>query len=185
VRVSQERAAEPVPTLAPLGVPDYRRIWSASMVSNLGTFLQLTAAPWLMNELTGSALMVALVTTALTLPRLVLTLPAGALADVVGPDELREDLVARRDGGDLGERIPPDRRRARAKSLVDRPIELGAEPDQQGRARDNEHHQRHAREDERQPSSDRQVHRAPRGGDSRRLAPSRSTADRTAGRPSP
>jgi MFS family permease len=81
--VSQERAAEPVPTLAPLGVPDYRRIWSASMVSNLGTFLQLTAAPWLMNELTGSALMVALVTTALTLPRLVLTLPAGALADVV------------------------------------------------------------------------------------------------------
>lgn len=72
-----------VPTFAPLAVPEYRRIWSASLVSNLGTFLQLTAAPWLMNELTRSPLLVALVTTALTLPRLLLTLPAGALADII------------------------------------------------------------------------------------------------------
>ena len=70
-------------TLAPLAVAEYRRIWTAALVSNLGTFLQLTAAPWLMFELTGSALLVALVTTAMTLPRLLLTLPAGALADVV------------------------------------------------------------------------------------------------------
>ena len=75
--------AQPVATFAPLGVPAYRLIWSAALVSNLGTFLQLTAAPWLMNELTRSPLLVALVTTALTLPRLLLTLPAGALADVV------------------------------------------------------------------------------------------------------
>jgi MFS family permease len=73
----------PVPTLAPLRVPAYRRIWSAAVVSHLGTFLQLTAAPWLMLELTGSAFMVSLVTTFLLLPRLLLTLPAGALADVV------------------------------------------------------------------------------------------------------
>lgn len=73
----------PVSTFAPLAVPEYRRIWSAALVSNLGTFLQLSAAPWLMNELTRSPFMVALVTTALTLPRLVLTLPAGALADVL------------------------------------------------------------------------------------------------------
>ena len=53
------------------------------MVSNVGTFLQLTAGPWLMNELTGSPLMVSLVTTALTLPRLLLTIPSGALADAV------------------------------------------------------------------------------------------------------
>ncbi|MEX1177189.1 MAG: MFS transporter [Nitriliruptor sp.] len=73
----------PIPTLAPLRVPAYRRIWSAAVVSHLGTFLQMTAAPWLMLDLTGSAFLVSLVTTALLLPRLVLTLPAGALADVV------------------------------------------------------------------------------------------------------
>ena len=72
-----------VPTLAPLAVPAYRRMWLAAVVSHLGTFLQMTAAPWLMLELTGSAFLVSLVTTFLLLPRLLLTLPAGALADVV------------------------------------------------------------------------------------------------------
>lgn len=73
----------PVSAFAPLAVPAYRRVWSAAVVSHMGTFLQLTAAPWLMRELTGSPLLVALVTTALTLPRLLLTLPAGVLADVL------------------------------------------------------------------------------------------------------
>jgi MFS family permease len=75
--------APPVRTFAPFAVPEYRRIWAAALVSHVGTFLQLTAAPWLMKEMTGSPLLVALVTTSLTLPRLLLTLPAGALADVV------------------------------------------------------------------------------------------------------
>ncbi len=70
-------------TLAPLAVPAYRRMWSAAVVSHLGTFLQMTAAPWLMLELTGSAFLVSLVTAFLLLPRLLLTLPAGTLADVV------------------------------------------------------------------------------------------------------
>ena len=70
-------------TFAPLKVPEYRRIWTAALVSHIGTFLQLTAGPWVMQEMTGSPLLVALVTTSLTLPRLLLTLPAGALADVV------------------------------------------------------------------------------------------------------
>lgn len=68
-------------TFAPFREPAYRRIWIALLVSNLGTFLQLTAAPWIMLELTGSPLQVSLVTTALTLPQLLFTLPAGALAD--------------------------------------------------------------------------------------------------------
>ena len=72
-----------VPTLAPLAVPAYRRMWLAAVTSHLGTFLQMTAAPWLMLELTGSAFLVSLVTAFLLLPRLLLTLPAGALADVV------------------------------------------------------------------------------------------------------
>lgn len=73
----------PVPTLAPLAVPAYRHVWFALVVSNLGTFLQLTAGPWLMLELTGSAFLVSAVTACLLLPRLLLTLPAGALADLV------------------------------------------------------------------------------------------------------
>jgi MFS family permease len=68
-------------TFAPLQHQAYRKVWSTSVVGNVGTFLQLTAAPWLMNEMTGSPLLVSLVTTALTLPRLILTIPAGALAD--------------------------------------------------------------------------------------------------------
>lgn len=75
--------AEPVGTFSPLAVPLYRRIWGTAVVSNVGTFLQLTAGPWLMNELTGSPLLVSLVTTALSLPRLLLTIPSGALADAV------------------------------------------------------------------------------------------------------
>jgi aryl-alcohol dehydrogenase-like predicted oxidoreductase/predicted MFS family arabinose efflux permease len=79
----EPRPRVPVPVLAPLRVPAYRRVWSAMTVSHLGTYLQLTAAPWLMLQMTGSPLLVSLVTTALFLPRLVLTLPAGAIADVV------------------------------------------------------------------------------------------------------
>lgn len=77
------RDVAPVPAFAPLRVPAYRRVWCALTVSHLGTYLQLSAAPWLMHEMTGSPLMVTLVTSALLLPRLVLTLPAGALSDVV------------------------------------------------------------------------------------------------------
>lgn len=62
-------------------MPVYRRVWLALLVSNLGSFLQLTAAPWVMLELTDSPLMVSLVTTALTLPQLLLTIPSGAIAD--------------------------------------------------------------------------------------------------------
>lgn len=81
--MERREAEEPVSTLAPFAVPAYRRIWSAAVVSHLGTFLQMTAAPWLMLEMTGSAFLVSLVTAFLLLPRLLLTLPAGALADVV------------------------------------------------------------------------------------------------------
>lgn len=79
-------SAEPssrISTFAPLRVRSYRLLWSAVLVSNFGTFLQLVAAPWLMLELTGSPLMVSLVTASLALPRLLLTLPAGTLADAI------------------------------------------------------------------------------------------------------
>lgn len=54
----------------------------ASVVSNVGSFLQTVAASWLMLELTDSPLWVGLMAAATTLPLLFLALPAGALADL-------------------------------------------------------------------------------------------------------
>src|SRR4051794_27587349 len=87
----RETAAEPggsaggVPpsTFAPLARTLFRWLWIASFVSNVGTWIQNVAAAWLMTSLSTSALMVALVQAATTLPMLVLALPAGALADIV------------------------------------------------------------------------------------------------------
>lgn len=61
----------------------FRRLWVASVVSNVGTWMHNVAAVWLMTSLTTSATLVALVQTATALPTLVLAVFAGALADVV------------------------------------------------------------------------------------------------------
>ncbi len=55
----------------------------ASVVSNVGSFLQAVAAGWLMLELTHSSLWVGLMAASSTLPLLFLVLPAGALADMI------------------------------------------------------------------------------------------------------
>src|SRR5215468_3194461 len=68
---------------APLRQPVFRALWIASLVSNLGTWVQNVGAGWLMTGLTPSPLMVALVQAATTLPVFLLALPAGALADVI------------------------------------------------------------------------------------------------------
>lgn len=68
---------------APLRNPLFRNRTVASVVSNTGTWMQDTAATWLMTSLTSSALLVALMQTAASLPVLLLGLPAGALADIL------------------------------------------------------------------------------------------------------
>lgn len=67
--------------LGPLRHRIFRELWIASTTSNFGTLIQLVAASWLMASLTSSAEMVALVQTANTLPIMLLSLAAGALAD--------------------------------------------------------------------------------------------------------
>ena len=67
---------------APLRYPVYRRIWLASLLSNLGLLIQSVGAAWAMTELASSADMVALVQTALMLPVMLLAIPAGAAADM-------------------------------------------------------------------------------------------------------
>jgi len=77
------------PTLAPgtawspLQHPTFRSRWIASILSNIGTWMQDTAATWLMTVLTGSPLLIALMQTAASLPVLVFGLPAGAMADIL------------------------------------------------------------------------------------------------------
>src|SRR5580692_7671700 len=67
----------------PLRSPLFRGRFFASIVSNTGSWMQDTAATWLMTALTGSPLLIALMQTAASLPVLLLGLPAGALADIL------------------------------------------------------------------------------------------------------
>ena len=68
---------------SPFRVSVFRTLWLASLASNVGTWMHLVAASWLMTSLTASAAVVALIQTAWTIPAFALALPAGALADVV------------------------------------------------------------------------------------------------------
>lgn len=68
---------------APLARPLFRNLWIAGVVSTTGTWVHEVGAGWLMTELRPSPLMVSLVATATTLPMLLLSIPAGALADVL------------------------------------------------------------------------------------------------------
>lgn len=66
----------------PLRYSFFRRIWLASLFSNLGYLIQGVGAAWAMTEMTSSADMVALVQTALMLPTMFIAIPAGAIADM-------------------------------------------------------------------------------------------------------
>ena len=67
---------------APLRHAVFRRIWLASLVSNLGILIQGVGAAWAMTQMTSSADKVALVQTALMLPIMLISMPAGAIADM-------------------------------------------------------------------------------------------------------
>src|SRR5258706_10677123 len=60
----------------------FRRIWLASLLSNLGLLIQGVGAAWAMTQMTSSADKVALVQTALMLPVMLISMPAGAIADM-------------------------------------------------------------------------------------------------------
>lgn len=68
---------------APLRVRVFRALWLASLASNVGSWMHLVAASWLMTSLSTSAALVALLQTANSGPSFLLALPAGALADVL------------------------------------------------------------------------------------------------------
>src|SRR5215472_2655864 len=67
---------------APLRHTTFRRIWLASLLSNLGSLIQGVGVAWAMTQMTSSADKVALVQTALTAPVMLISMPAGAIADM-------------------------------------------------------------------------------------------------------
>jgi MFS family permease len=67
---------------APLRYTVFRRIWLASLLSNLGILIQGVGAAWAMTQMASSADKVALVQTALMLPVMLISMPAGAIADM-------------------------------------------------------------------------------------------------------
>lgn len=69
--------------LAPLQEPLFRTLWIAAVISYTGSWMQNIATGWLMTSLTGSPMWVSLVQVALSLPVLLIALPAGALADIM------------------------------------------------------------------------------------------------------
>ncbi|MCC3156230.1 MFS transporter [Hymenobacter sp. 15J16-1T3B] len=73
----------PVTLWSPLTHAMFRAIWLASVVSNVGTWMQNVAGVWLVTTLTTSALLVALMQAATSLPAFLLSMPAGALGDLI------------------------------------------------------------------------------------------------------
>ena len=66
----------------PLREGTFRAIWLTSVLSNFGQLIQGVGAAWEMTRLTTSPGMVALVQTALMLPLMLVSVPAGAIADM-------------------------------------------------------------------------------------------------------
>lgn len=77
---------------APLRIPRFRAMWTATVFSATGTFIQTVAGSWLMFELTGSSTWVGLMVASATLPLLFFSLTSGALADMF--DRTRIMLIA-------------------------------------------------------------------------------------------
>jgi MFS family permease len=66
----------------PLRQRAFRARWLASFTALTGSWIADSTAAWLMTSLSPSPLMVALVSSAITLPILLMALPAGAVADL-------------------------------------------------------------------------------------------------------
>ena len=82
-----DRGPAPSPTArspwSPLQNALFRSLWIATVIANVGGWMQDVGAGWLMTSLSPDPSMVALVEAADSFPLMLLALPAGALADIV------------------------------------------------------------------------------------------------------
>lgn len=68
-------------TWSPLANRIFLVLWSATLFSNIGTWMQNAAAGWLMTKLSASPLMISLVQASTVFPLFLFAFPAGSLAD--------------------------------------------------------------------------------------------------------
>lgn len=76
------------PFLRPLADRDYRIFWGGESISVLGDQFHFVALAWLVLQLTGSGLALGTVLTAAAIPRVILMLLGGAIADRIEPKAL-------------------------------------------------------------------------------------------------
>ena len=81
--------------------PNYRKLFAATTISNLGDGVGVIAYPWLASAITRNPLLIALVGVVQRLPWLLFTLPAGVITDrndrrrlMVGANAVRAVLTA-------------------------------------------------------------------------------------------
>ena len=77
-----ESAAAPS-TWAPFRAKAFRWLWIASLVSNVGTWMQTVGAQWLLVHAANAAILVSLVQTADMLPDVLFAVVGGVLADIL------------------------------------------------------------------------------------------------------
>jgi MFS family permease len=82
-KIEVDAPADDTSPLAPFGDRAFAVLWTATVVSNVGTWMQSAAAAWLMTSLDPAPFSVSLVQVASSLPMFLFALPAGALADIV------------------------------------------------------------------------------------------------------
>ena len=80
--VSTSEATTPPRRRPSLG-PNYRKVYAASVISNLGDGVAQIGYPWLASAVTRNPVLIAVVAIAQRLPWLVFTLPAGVITDRV------------------------------------------------------------------------------------------------------
>ena len=105
-------------SLSPFRHRAFTVLWIATVVSNVGTWMQNAAAGWLMTSLDGDAFVVSLVQVATALPMFLFALPAGALADIV--DRRRLLTIRERIG-----QIPAEKCRVNQPILAQRRVDRG------------------------------------------------------------
>lgn len=76
------------PCLPPLRYKLFRALWIASLIANIGFWMQNVGSAWLMTSLSNSPVMVALTQTAISLPAFFFGLPAGVMADLLNKRKL-------------------------------------------------------------------------------------------------
>ena len=68
---------------APFRIPTFRMLWLVWATANVCLWMNDVAAAWMMTTLTESAMLIAMVQTASSLPVFLLGIPSGALADIL------------------------------------------------------------------------------------------------------